>query len=243
MRFDNRVALVTGGTRGIGRACAERLAGEGARVILCGRDDVAAAQAAREIGANVQGIGCDVADADAVNAMVSSIETQHGSLDVVVNNAGIAREGLLARMKDADWDAVMETNVKGVFHLCRAAARGMLRRRYGRIVNVSSILGLRGQGGQTNYCASKAAIIGFTKAYAREIAARGITVNVVAPGYTLTDMTAPIPEKMREELLRSIPMRRAAEPAEIAAAVAFLASDEAAYITGSVLVVDGGLGM
>ena len=243
MRFEDRLALVTGGTRGIGRACVERLAREGARVVLCGRDADTAARIANEIGRGVEGAGCDVSDPHAVGDMVAALEAKHGAIDILVNNAGIAREGLLVRMKDADWKNVMETNVTGVFHLCRAAARGMLRKRHGRIVNVSSVLGLHGQGGQTNYCASKAAIIGFSKACAKEVASRGITVNVVAPGYTLTDMTADIPLALRGELLKAIPMGRAAGPEEIAASVAFLASDEAAYITGAVLCVDGGLGM
>ncbi len=243
MRFKNKVVLVTGGTRGIGRACAERFAREGAHVVLCGRDAATAIRVAEEIGPNTEGIACDVTDAAAVNALVAAVEAKHGTIDVLVNNAGIEKSGLLVRMKDADWDAVMRTNMTGTFHFCRAAARGMLRKKSGRIVNISSVLGLRGQGGQTHYCASKAAIIGFSKAYAKEVASRNITVNVVAPGYTVTDMTASISGATRDELIGTIPLQRAAQPEEIAAAVAFLASDDAAYITGTVLCVDGGLAM
>lgn len=243
MRFENKVVLVTGGTRGIGRACAVRFAGEGARVVLCGRDAVAANRVAEEIGTNAEGLACDVADSAAVDALVAAVEAKHGMIDVLVNSAGISKEGLLVRMRDADWDNVMRTNMTGIFHFCRAAARGMIRKRSGRIINISSVLGLHGQGGQTHYCASKAAIIGFSKAFAKEVAGRNITVNVVAPGYTLTDMTAPLPDAMREDLLKTIPLRRGAQPEEIAAAVAFLASDDAAYITGAVLCVDGGLAM
>ena len=243
MRFENKIVLVTGGTRGIGRACAERFAREGANVVLCGRDAAVAARVAEEIGPNVQGLACDVTDAAAVDALVSAVEATYGAIDVLVNNAGVEKNGLLVRMKDADWDAVMRTNMNGTFHFCRAAARGMLRERSGRIVNVSSVLGLRGQGGQTHYCASKAAVIGFSKAYAKEVASRNITVNVVAPGYTVTDMTASIPDAMLEELLKAIPLHRGAQPEEVAAAVAFLASDDAAYITGTVLCVDGGFAM
>ncbi len=243
MRFESKVVLITGGTRGIGRACAERFAREGARVVLCGRDAAVAARVAREIGANTEGLACDVTDASAVEALVAAVEAKYGAIDVLVNNAGVEKNGLLVRMKDADWDAVMRTNMNGTFHFCRAAARGMLRKRSGRIVNVSSVLGLRGQGGQTHYCASKAAIIGFSKAYAKEVASRNITVNVVAPGYTVTEMTAPIPDNLREELLKAIPLHRGAQPEEIASAVAFLASDDAAYITGAVLCVDGGFAM
>jgi 3-oxoacyl-[acyl-carrier protein] reductase len=243
MRFENKVVLVTGGTRGIGRACAERFAREGALVVLCGRDAATAARVALEIGPNAEGAACDVTDSASVDTLVAAVEAKHGGIDVLVNNAGIEKNGLLARMKDADWDSVMRTNMTGAFHCCRAAARAMLRKRSGRIINISSVLGLRGQAGQTHYCASKAAIIGFSKAYAREVASRNITVNVVAPGYTVTDMTASIPGAMREDLLKAIPLGRGAESEEIAAAVAFFASDDAAYITGAVLCVDGGLAM
>lgn len=243
MRFESKIVLVTGGTRGIGRACAELFSREGARVVLCSRDAAVAARVAEEIGPNAEGLACDVTDSAAVDALVAGVEAKYGVIDILVNNAGVERNGLLVRMKDADWDTVMHTNMNGTFHFCRAAARGMLRKRSGRIVNISSVLGLRGQGGQTHYCASKAAIIGFSKAYAKEVASRNITVNVVAPGYTVTDMTAAIPDAMREELLEAIPLRRGAQPEEIAAAVAFLASDDAAYITGAVLCVDGGLAM
>jgi len=198
---------------------------------------------AEEIGRGAAGFACDVTDAASVGALVASVEAEHGAIDVLVNNAGIEKSGLLVRMKDSDWEAVLRTNLTGTFHFCRAAARCMLRKRSGRIVNISSVLGLRGEGGQTHYCASKAAVIGFSKAYAKEVASRNITVNVVAPGYTVTDMTASIPDAARADLLKAIPLGRGAQAGEIASAVAFLASDEASYITGAVLCVDGGFAM
>lgn len=242
-RFDGRVALVTGGTRGIGRACAELLAQEGALVALCGRRVEVAQHAAAAIGHGAAGFGCDVTDAEAVDQMVSEIGKMLGPLAILVNNAGVTADGLLARMKDEHWGSVLQTNLTGAFHLCRAAARDMLKQRYGRIVNVSSIVGLHGQSGQTNYCAAKAGLIGFTKAYAREVGSRNITVNVVAPGYITTDMTAGLPEEGVKRILEQIPLRRLGAADDVARAVGFLVSEEAAYITGAVLCVDGGLGM
>ena len=242
-RFEDRVVLVTGGTRGIGHACAELFAREGARVALCGRGKETAAEAAQSIGADARGYGCDISDPNAVDALVQGVIADFGALHVLVNNAGITQDGLLARMKDEHWQAVVETNLNGAFYTCRAAARGMLKQRYGRIVNVSSVLGLRGQGGQTNYCAAKAGLIGFTKAYAREVASRNITVNAVAPGYVATDMTVGLGEKDVAAILERVPLQRVGAVKEIAEAIAFLASDAASYITGAVLSVDGGLGM
>ena len=242
-RFEDRVVLVTGATRGIGRACAELFVREGARVALCGRSEGTAAKAAQSIGADARGYACDISDPNAVDALVKGVIADFGALHVLVNNAGITHDGLLARMKDEHWQAVLETNLNGAFYTCRAAARGMLKQRYGRIVNVSSVLGLRGQGGQTNYCAAKAGLIGFTKAYAREVASRNITVNAVAPGYVATDMTAGLGEKDVAAILERVPLQRAGAVKEIAEAIAFLASDAASYITGAVLSVDGGLGM
>ena len=242
-RFAGKVVLITGGTRGIGRACAERFAQEGATVALCGRDAEAAQRVAAEIGANVHGYGCDVADPASANALVEAVLAAHGGIHVLVNNAGITRDGLLMRMKDADWNDVITANLGGVFHLCRAAARTMLGARSGRIINLTSVVGIHGQGGQTNYAAAKAGIIGFTKAYAQEAAARGITVNAVAPGLIDTDMTAGLNDKQRELALDRIPLKRTGSATDVAGVVAFLASDDAAYITGEVISVDGGLGM
>lgn len=242
-RFEGRVALVTGGTRGIGRACAELLAQEGARVALCGRRVEAARQAAQEIGHDAVGFACDVTLPEAVDEMVAEVGKTLGPVAILVNNAGVTADGLLARMKDEHWATVLQTNLTGAFHLCRAAARDMLRQRYGRIVSVSSIVGLHGQSGQTNYCAAKAGLIGFTKAYAREVGSRNITVNAVAPGYVTTDMTAGLPEEGVKRILEQIPLKRLGTPDDVARAVAFLGSEEAAYITGAVLCVDGGLGM
>ena len=245
--FDGKIVLVTGGTRGIGRACAARFAGAGARVAICGRREETTREAAKalaeESGGNVEGFPANIAVAAEVDAMIEAISESLGPISILVNNAGIARDGLLMRMKDKAWNDVLETNLNGTFYCCRAACRAMVKARAGRIVNISSIVGLRGQGGQTNYSAAKAGIIGFTKALAQELAPRNITANVVAPGYIQTDMTADFPEQAREKLLTAIPAGREGSPEEIAAAVAFLAGDDASYITGHVLCVDGGLGM
>ena len=245
--FDGKIVLVTGGTRGIGRACAARFAAEGARVAICGRGEETTREAAKalaqETGGKVEGYQADIAVAAEVDAMIEAISDSLGPIAVLVNNAGITRDGLLMRMKDEAWNKVLDTNLNGTFYCCRAACRGMIRARAGRIVNISSIVGLRGQGGQTNYSAAKAGIIGFTKALAQELAPRNVTANVVAPGYIQTDMTADFNEQAREKLLAAIPAGRQGTPEEIAAVVAFLASDDASYITGHVLCVDGGLGM
>ncbi len=246
-QFDGKVVLITGGTRGIGRACAERFASEGASVALCGRNESAAKDAAEEIatvsGGSVRGYRTDIANSDEVDALIGSVQDELGGLHILVNNAGVTKDGLLMRMKNDDWETVLNTNLNGAFYCCRAAVRGMIRQRYGRIVNLSSIVGVRGQGGQSNYAAAKAGIIGFTKALAQEVASRFITANVIAPGYIETDMTAALGDKVLEEMLKRIPAGRAGSAGEVAAAVSFLASDEAAYITGHVLNIDGGLGM
>jgi 3-oxoacyl-[acyl-carrier protein] reductase len=245
--FSGKTVLITGGTRGIGRACAVAFAREGARVAICGRNDETARKAAQEIAAEssgeVHGFGCDIADAAAVNAMVKSVNESFGPIYVLINNAGITRDGLLMRMKSEDWSAVVDTNLTGAFNCCRAVTRDMIKQRTGRIINVSSIIGLRGQGGQTNYAAAKAGLIGFTKALAQEVASRNITVNVIAPGYIDTDMTAVITDQIRKELLEKIPLKRVGTGDDIAAAARFLASAGASYITGAVLQVDGGLAM
>jgi 3-oxoacyl-[acyl-carrier protein] reductase len=236
--LEGKTALVTGGSRGIGRAIALELARAGANVTLSyrtGKDEAEAV--ASEAGAKA--VQADVADPDDAKRLVD----EAGELDILVNNAGVTRDGLLARMPDDDWNDVIATNLSGVFHMCRAASRGMMKRRGGSIVNISSIVGLRGNPGQTNYSASKAGIIGFTKALARELGNRSVRANVVAPGYVDTRLTQVIADQMKELMLANTPLGRFGAPEDIAAAVRFLSSDEAAFITGEVLLVDGGLGI
>jgi 3-oxoacyl-[acyl-carrier protein] reductase len=236
--LEGKTALVTGGSRGIGASIARELACAGAAVTLTynsGQHE--AEEVAHEIGAVA--VQADVSDPGSAKGLVDAIE----SLDVLVNNAGLTRDGLLARMPDEDWRTVIDTNLGGVFHTCRAAARGMMRRRSGSIVNISSVVGLHGNPGQTNYSASKAGIIGFTKALARELGVRGVRANVVAPGYIDTRLTHVIADDMKEAMLASTPLGRFGTPEDVAGAVRFLCSDEASFITGEVLLVDGGLGM
>lgn len=241
--LENQVVLVTGATRGIGKACATALLAQGAHVIICGRDDATARHVAANLGERCTGYGCDVSDPAAAESLVKNIVSEFGGLHVLVNNAGVNADGLLMRMKDEQWAHVMRTNVDSVFYLCRAASRTMIKQRYGRILMVGSVVGLRGQAGQCNYAASKAALVGFTKACARELASRNVTVNLVAPGLIETDMTATMTEAMREEAVRQIPLGRPGRTEEVAALIAFLASGAAGYITGAVIPVDGGLGM
>ncbi len=236
--LEGKTALVTGGSRGIGRAIAVELARAGATVTLSyrsGKDE--AEEVARETGGRA--VQADVSDPGQAKELVGAA----GDLDILVNNAGVTRDGLLARMSEEDWSDVIETNLGGVFHTCRAAVRGMMKRRAGSIVNISSIVGLHGNPGQTNYSASKAGIIGFTKALARELGNRGIRANVVAPGYVDTRLTQVIADEMRELMLANTPLSRFGTPEDIAGAVRFLCSDEASFITGEVLLVDGGLGI
>jgi 3-oxoacyl-[acyl-carrier protein] reductase len=236
--LEGRTALVTGGSRGIGRAIAVELAGAGASVVVAYRSGAEEAEAvAKETGGRA--VQADVSDPDEARGLVE----EAGDLDILVNNAGLTRDGVLARMTDDDWRAVIETNLSGVFHTCRAATRGMMRRRSGAIVNVSSIVGLRGNWGQTNYAASKAGIIGFTKSLARELGSRGVRANVVAPGYINTRLTDILPEEARSAMLANTPLGKLGDPEDVAGAVRFLCSDEASFITGEVLLVDGGLGM
>jgi 3-oxoacyl-[acyl-carrier protein] reductase len=236
--LEGKTALVTGGSRGIGRAIALELARAGAEVTLSYRSGKDEAEAvAREAGARA--VEADVADPEQAKALVDAA----GELDILVNNAGVTRDGLIARMSDDDWRVVIETNLSGVFHTCRAATRGMMKRRAGSIVNISSIVGVHGNPGQTNYSASKAGIIGFTKALARELGNRGVRANVVAPGYIDTRLTQVIAGEMRELMLANTPLGRFGKPEDVAGAVRFLCSEQASFITGEVLLVDGGMGM
>jgi 3-oxoacyl-[acyl-carrier protein] reductase len=241
LSLEGQVALVTGSTRGIGRAIAERLHGAGARVAIVGRQADAARSVAASLGDRAAGFGCDVADRAQVDGLVESVESTLGPVSVLVNNAGITRDNLLLRLSDEDWDAVLEANLKGAFLMTRAVIKGMMKRRTGRIINITSIVGLTGNKGQANYAASKAGLIGFTKAVAREYASRNVLVNCVAPGYIETDMTAALPPEAQSTLLGQIALGRLGQPADVAGAVLFLASDLAGYITGQVLVVDGGM--
>jgi 3-oxoacyl-[acyl-carrier protein] reductase len=245
MKIDltGKSALVTGSTRGIGREIAAVLAGCGARVAVVGRDRAKAAEAAAAIGGGAQGFAADVADTAQVAALVESVEQAFGAVDILVNNAGLTRDNLLLRIKDDDWDAVLDANLKGAFAAIRAVTRGMMKRRWGRIINISSVVGITGNKGQANYAASKAGLIGLTKAVAKELASRNILVNAVAPGFIETDMTAALTPEARAALAEQIPLARLGTPADVAAAVAFLASEQAGYITGQVLVVDGGMVM
>ena len=242
----SQVAVVTGAGRGIGRAIALRFAAEGADVFCVSRTAQNSEKVAGEVkalGRKAWAVAVDVADSAAVGAASERILTEAGRVDVLVNNAGIARDGLLMRMSDADWDAVLNTNLKGAFAFTRAFARSFLKQRAGRIINISSIIGLIGNAGQANYAASKAALIGFTKACARELGSRGITVNAIAPGFIDTDMTAVLDEKARAALLERIPLNALGKPEDVAEAALYLAGPGGRYVTGQVLTVDGGMVM
>jgi 3-oxoacyl-[acyl-carrier protein] reductase len=245
MKIDlsGRTALVTGSTRGIGRAIAESFAASGARVAVVGRDEVRSQDAASAISAEARGFACDVGDPASVTALVERVEREFGAIDILVNNAGLTRDNILFRIKDEDWDAVIDTNLRGAFIAIRAASRGMMKRRWGRIINIASVVGLVGNKGQANYAASKAGLIGMTKSVAKELASRNVLANVVAPGYIETDMTAAINEEAKAALFAQIPLGRLGTPQDIANLVTFLASDAAAYITGQTFVVDGGMVM
>jgi 3-oxoacyl-[acyl-carrier protein] reductase len=238
-----KVALVTGGSRGIGRAIAARLHAAGAKIGIVARDQGRAQATASELGDRTVALAADVGKADEVTRAVGEVEKALGPIDILVNNAGVTRDGLLMRMSDADWDQVLEANLKGAFNTMKVVTRGMMKRRDGRVINITSVVGITGNAGQSNYAASKAGLIGLTQSVARELASRNIRVNAVAPGFIDTDMTRELTEEQRKKLLEQIPLARLGSGDDVAHAVLFLASDQASYITGQVLVVDGGMVM
>ena len=247
MQIEGKVAFVTGASRGIGRAIALTLAEAGADVAVNYAGNAAAAE---EVAAEIRKMGRralilqgDVSQTEAAASMLDAVVAEFGRCDILVNNAGITRDGLLMRMKEEDWDAVLNTNLKGVFNCTKAALKYMMKQRAGKIVNIASVVGIMGNAGQANYAAAKAGCIGFTKSVAKEVASRGITVNAVAPGLIATDMTSVLPDKVIEEMAAGIPLKRAGQPVDVAKAVLFLVSDDAAYITGQTLNVDGGMVM
>jgi len=239
--LSGKTAFVTGSTRGIGLAIANTLYAAGAKVAVVGRDAARAREVAAAMGSRAFGVACDVAQEDQVISAVAAAEAALGAVDVLVNNAGLTRDNILLRLSEQDWDAVLNANLKGAFNTTRAVIKGMMKRRAGRIINMSSIVGLTGNKGQANYAASKAGLIGFTKSVAKEYASRNILVNCIAPGFIDTDMTASLPDAARATLLEQIALGRLGRPEDVAGAVLFLASDLAGYITGQVLVVDGGM--
>jgi 3-oxoacyl-[acyl-carrier protein] reductase len=247
MRFEGKVAIITGAGRGIGKAIAERLASEGADVVICDVDKEAAERTAEEIRSKYSvkaiAISADVANEGDVNSMVEETIKNFGRVDFLINNAGITKDSLLLRMSEEEWDKVIAVDLKSVFLCTRAVIRHMMRQRFGRIVNISSVIGLRGNVGQANYASAKAGIIGFTKSAARELAGRNITVNAVAPGYIQTEMTERLPQEVKEEMLKQVPLGRPGQPEDVAGVVAFLCSEDASYITGEIIRVDGGMAM
>ncbi len=238
-----KTALVTGSTRGIGRSVAQALADSGARVAVVGRDLARAQAVAAEVGRGAMGFACDVSNTGAVTVLIADVEKAFGGIDILVNNAGLTRDNLVMRLKDEDWDDVMNANLRGAFAAIRAAARGMMKKRSGRIINMASVVALNGNKGQANYAASKAGLIALTKSVAKELGSRNILVNAIAPGFIETEMTDAMTAEARSALTGMIPLERLGRTEDIAAAVVFLASDYASYITGQVLVVDGGMVM
>ena len=243
MRFENKVVMVTGGAAGIGRVTAENFAKEGAKIAICDVNPEAGEAALKVLGPEASFEKVDVADSASVSSWVDAVFEKYGQIDVLVNNAGITRDSLIMRMKEADWDAVISVNLKSAFNCVKAVSKIMVKQRSGRIINLASVVGVMGNPGQANYVASKAGMIGLTKTVAKELGARGITVNAVAPGFIETDMTAVLSEKVKEAMLSMIPLQRAGNPQDVADAITFLASDQAAYITGQVIHVTGGMYM
>lgn len=243
IEIPGRIALVTGGTRGIGLEICKAFAEAGAKVALCARDAAKADETAKHLGGGARGYACDVSAPSQVEALAKAVEKDFGQIDILVNNAGFTKDNLLFLLTEADWDRVIDTNLKGAFLMTKFAARGMLKRRWGRVINITSVVGLNGNKGQSNYSASKAGMIGFTKSVAKELASRNVLVNAVAPGYIDTELTRDIPPDAKKYLMDNIPLGRLGQGADVAWAVLFLASDLASYITGQVLVVDGGMVM
>ena len=241
--MQGKIALVTGATRGIGRAVAEELVSKGAFVIGTATSEKGAESISAYLGEKGKGLVLNVADQASIDAVLEQIKQEFGDIDILVNNAGITRDNLLMRMKDEEWFDILQTNLSSVYHLSKAMLRTMMKKRFGRIINIGSVVGSMGNAGQTNYCAAKAGLIGFSKALAKEVASRGITVNVVAPGFIATDMTDVLSEELKNNLLAQIPAGRLGEPKDIAKAVAFLASEDASYINGTTLHVNGGMYM
>lgn len=241
--MQGKIALVTGATRGIGRAVAEELVSKGAFVIGTATSEKGAESISAYLGEKGKGLVLNVADQASIDAVLEQIKQEFGDIDILVNNAGITRDNLLMRMKDEEWFDILQTNLSSVYHLSKAMLRTMMKKRFGRIINIGSVVGSMGNAGQTNYCAAKAGLIGFSKALAKEVASRGITVNVVAPGFIATDMTDVLSEELKNKLLTQIPAGRLGEPKDIAKAVAFLASEDASYINGITLHVNGGMYM
>ncbi|WP_337842117.1 3-oxoacyl-ACP reductase FabG [Rheinheimera sp.] len=241
--LEGQVALVTGASRGIGRAIAEQLADLGAKVIGTATSESGAAAISAYLGARGQGLVLNVADTDSIEQCLEQIKTQFGEIDILVNNAGITRDNLLMRMKDDEWFDIMQTNLTSVYRLSKAVLRSMMKKRFGRIISIGSVVGSMGNAGQTNYAAAKAGVLGFTKSLAREVASRGITVNAIAPGFIDTDMTKELNDEQKEAIFGQVPANRLGQPEEIAATVAFLASSQAAYITGETIHVNGGMYM
>ena len=243
MNLSGKIALVTGASRGIGKAIAEKLVACGATVIGTATTENGAEAISQYLGQNGKGLALNVTDEASIESVISTIKAEFGDIDILVNNAGITRDNLLMRMKEDEWQDILDTNLTSVFRLSKALMRTMMKKRYGRIITIGSVVGAMGNAGQSNYAAAKAGLIGFSKSLAREVASRGITVNVVAPGFIATDMTAALTDEQKALTVAQVPVGRLGEPAEIASAVAFLASDEASYITGETLHVNGGMYM